>query len=70
MIINSIPCHFLKDTTCTIYQNRFTECREFPHLHKANFKARFFSTIQYYSMCPIIFNVTETLKDKLGFKFK
>lgn len=68
MIINTIPCHFLQEKSCTIYQNRFTECREFPHLHKPNFKARFFSTIMYYPMCPIIFNVIETLKEKLDFK--
>ena len=68
MIINTIPCHFLEGKSCTIYQNRFTECREFPHLHKANFKARFFGTIMYYSMCPIIFNTIENLKQKLNFK--
>ena len=67
MIINTIPCHFLEGKSCTIYQNRFTECREFPHLHKANFKARFFGTIMYYSMCPIIFNTIENLKQKLNF---
>jgi Fe-S-cluster containining protein len=68
MIINTIPCHFLENTRCSIYENRFTECRDFPHLHKPGFTTRFFSTMMYYSMCPIIFNVVETLKEKLGFK--
>lgn len=69
MIINTIPCHFLQGTSCSIYTNRFTECREFPHLHKNNFTARLFGTLMYYTLCPIIFNVVETLKEKLNFKY-
>ena len=68
LIINTIPCHFLADNKCTIYENRFTECRDFPHLHKDGFTARYFNTIMYYHMCPIIFNVVEVLKEELGFK--
>ncbi len=68
MIINTIPCHFLADSKCTIYENRFTECREFPHLHKDNFTTRLFGTLMYYAMCPIIFNVVESLKKRLAFK--
>lgn len=67
MIINTIPCHFLSGTKCSIYQHRFTECREFPHLHKPNFTRRLFGTMMYYAMCPIIFNVVENLKAKLKF---
>ena len=68
MIINTIPCHFLGGTSCTIYENRFTECREFPHLHKKNFTTRLFGTLMYYAMCPIIFNVVETLKKELNYQ--
>jgi uncharacterized protein len=67
LILNTIPCHFLSGTKCSIYQSRFTECRDFPHLHKQNFTDRLFGTMQYYSMCPIIFNVVEKLKARLGF---
>ena len=67
MIINTIPCHFLKGTTCSIYEQRFTECREFPHLHKPHFTGRLFGTMQYYEICPIIFNVVEKLKDALHY---
>ena len=69
MIVNTIPCHFLADSSCTIYENRFTECREFPHLHKKNFTGRLFGTLMYYALCPIIFNVVEALKEKLEFKY-
>lgn len=68
MLINTIPCHFLNDTKCTIYQNRFSDCREFPHLHKDRFTSRLFSTLMHYSICPIIFNVVENLKKELNFK--
>jgi Fe-S-cluster containining protein len=67
MIINSIPCHFLEDNKCTVYEQRFTECREFPHLHRKNFKDRLFGTLVHYAMCPIIFNVVEELKVETGF---
>jgi len=67
MIINSIPCHFLENDKCTIYENRFKECRDFPHLNKPNFSQRLFATLIHYSICPIIFNVVEQLKIKTNF---
>jgi uncharacterized protein len=67
MIINTIPCHFLSGTTCSIYEHRFIQCREFPHLHKPHFTGRLFGTLMYYGKCPIIFNVVEKLKEGLGF---
>lgn len=68
LIINSIPCHFLAESKCTIYENRFTECRAFPHLHEKNFKGRLFGTLVHYAMCPIIYNVIEQLKIEVEFK--
>ncbi|UEG49568.1 YkgJ family cysteine cluster protein [Ferruginibacter lapsinanis] len=67
MIINQIPCHFLEGTKCSIYEHRFAGCRAFPHLDLPKFTSRLFSTFMYYSMCPIIFNVVETLKTETGF---
>ena len=68
LIMSSIPCHFLADSKCTVYENRFTECRAFPHLHETNFKGRLFGTLIHYAMCPIIYNVVEVLKVEVGFK--
>lgn len=68
LIMGSIPCHFLADSKCTVYENRFTECRAFPHLHEANFKGRLFGTLIHYAMCPIIYNVVEELKVEVGFR--
>ena len=69
LVINTIPCHFLSDKKCTVYPERFNECREFPHLHRPNFKGRLFGTLVHYAMCPIIYNVVEELKTETGFKF-
>ena len=68
MIMNSMPCPFLGGKSCTIYEHRFTECREFPHLHRPHFTDRLFGTLIHYAMCPIIFNVVEELKVQSGFK--
>lgn len=65
--INTIPCHFLADNKCAIYEHRFTECRDFPHLHKPGFKARLLGTLGHYGRCPIIYNVIEEMKVKTGF---
>ncbi len=65
--INTIPCHFLADNKCTIYEQRFTECRDFPHLHKPGFKARLSGTLMHYGRCPIIYNVIEEVKVRLWF---
>lgn len=67
-IMSQMPCHFLTGSRCTVYEQRFTECREFPHLNRGNFKDRMFGTMIHYAMCPIIFNVVETLKMESGFK--
>lgn len=67
MIINKIPCHFLADNKCTIYEDRFAGCREFPALHLPYFTGRLFSVMMHYDRCPIIFNVVEELKVSTGF---
>jgi Fe-S-cluster containining protein len=65
--LNSIPCHFLDGTKCGIYEERFTECRDFPHLHKPGFKQRLLGTLLHYGSCPIIYNTIELVKREIGF---
>lgn len=64
-IMKTIPCSFLHDNKCTVYEARPNECREFPGLHRAGFNERLFATFMHYGRCPIIFNVIEELKMKL-----
>lgn len=68
MIMNQMPCHFLQDNKCTVYEYRFEGCKEFPALHLPHFKRRVFTTFMHYDRCPIIFNVVEELKKEMNFK--
>lgn len=68
MVINAIPCHFLEENSCSVYEYRFAGCREFPAFHVPDFNKRLFTTYMHYDRCPIIFNVLETLKDETGFE--
>ena len=61
-VMNAIPCHFLSDNKCTVYEARPAECREFPGLEAPDFTKRLFATFMHYGRCPIIFNVIEGLK--------
>ncbi len=67
MVINKMPCHFLNNNKCTVYDYRFAGCREFPALHLPNFTKRLFTTFMHYDRCPIIYNVVEQLKIETGF---
>jgi uncharacterized protein len=70
MIMNKMPCHFLANNRCTIYEHRFAGCREFPALHLPGFTKRLFYVFMHYSRCPIIFHVVEELKKETRFSFK
>lgn len=67
MIINTIPCVFLSENKCTIYNERFSGCREFPHLEAPGIQKRLFTLFMNYPICPIIFNTVESLKSAVYF---
>jgi uncharacterized protein len=66
-IMSQIPCVFLCGNKCTVYENRFADCRNFPNLHQPGFVQRMFSMSMLYGTCPIVFNVMEALKREVGF---
>jgi uncharacterized protein len=68
ILINAIPCHFLKDNKCTVYANRPSACSSFPHLDLPNFTSRLFSMLDGYGVCPIIYHTMEELKAWFDFK--
>lgn len=62
LILRELPCAFLKDNKCTIYEARPTACAEYPFL-KTNIP---WKTIAFFSnarVCPIVFNVLQEAKE-------
>jgi uncharacterized protein len=68
MLFKNLPCSFLKNHKCTIYHYRPEDCQEYPNLHKIEFTERIYGILENYSICPIVFNVIEALKERLKFK--
>lgn len=66
-VFNTIPCHFLSNCKCTVYEHRPAACGDFPSLHQPGFNTRLFATFMHYGLCPIIYNVVEKLKETTGF---
>ena len=64
------PCPFLKENRCLYYKDRPEDCRSYPHLHKKLFLSRLMGVINNYSLCPIVFNLYEWLKQQLWYKKK
>ena len=63
------PCPFLSDNECSHYNSRPVDCKSFPHIHKKHFATRLIGVIHNYSVCPIVFNVYEDLKNNLKTEF-
>lgn len=64
------PCPFLKDNLCTQYDFRPYACRSFPHIHKEEFIFRLIDVVNNISICPIVFNVYEKLKERFIGEYK
>ncbi len=60
------PCMFLKQSKCLQYLLRPDGCRSYPHLDRKDFTGSLDKVIYNYSICPIVFNVFESLKIELG----
>jgi len=68
-LFDETPCPFLKDNLCLNYNYRPKDCISFPHLQKDEFVFRLMGVIDNCSICPIVFNIYELLKDELWHKF-
>ena len=62
------PCRFLEGNNCTVYRSRPDLCRSYPHLDKPKFVFRTMQAVFNCSVCPIVYNLFEQLKDELCFK--
>lgn len=61
------PCPMLNGAHCDIYQSRPEDCSSYPHLHKPDFLEYSISAIENYRICPIVYNVYETLKTAFSY---
>ena len=66
--LKTIPCCYLEEKKCRIYENRPEKCKTFPYTKKEGFISRLYSMIEFYEICPIVFNLMERLKDELWFR--
>ncbi len=62
---NTNPCPFLEGNICSVFVSRPDDCRSYPHLHKKKFVSRTISVINNCSVCPVVFNVYENLKNEI-----
>ena len=65
LTFNATPCPLLSGNLCTAYEHRPSDCRSYPHLHKTEFVFRLIQAVENCSICPIVFNVFERLKEEL-----
>jgi hypothetical protein len=64
-ITNSLPCAFLKDDRCSVYEDRPADCAGYPYLYEPDFTARMFGMLGRTFVCPIVYGVMEELKREL-----
>lgn len=63
MEINQLPCHFLADNKCQIYEIRPEACRGYPNLDK-EVTVRCHAFLSNAEICLIAFNVLENAKEE------
>jgi len=51
-----------------VYEDRPQACRDFPYVHEPNFRSRTLSMIDNTATCPIVFNVWQQLKGRVGYR--
>lgn len=61
-VLKNLPCPFLaSDNTCTIYENRPSDCRRFPYTDEDVIVRRQPLTLKNSTFCPITYFVLEKL---------
>jgi len=60
-----MPCAFLEDSQCTLYSSRPDYCRSYPCIQNKSIVPRLINIIENTSICPIVFNFYEALKQEI-----
>ncbi|HMZ46910.1 MAG TPA: YkgJ family cysteine cluster protein [Chitinophagaceae bacterium] len=64
-VLKSAPCSFLgKDNSCTIYEQRPSDCKRFPYTDEDVLLKRTNLTLKNASFCPAVYYVLESLIQK------
>lgn len=64
-VFRNTPCPFLlPDNYCSIYEFRPKACREYPHTDRKRMQQILNLTLKNVSVCPIVFNVVERIKEQ------
>jgi Fe-S-cluster containining protein len=62
-VLQQAPCPFLdKENYCSIYENRPTACREYPHTNRKKMQQILDLTFRNTLVCPAVLEIVEILK--------
>lgn len=62
-VLKRAPCPFLsRNNYCSIYQDRPTACREYPHTNRKNMRQILDLTFRNTLVCPAVLEIVERLK--------
>jgi Fe-S-cluster containining protein len=50
--IRKSPCPFLENNKCSIYEDRPADCRNYPYVHKPQFRSRMWGMLERTVTCP------------------
>jgi hypothetical protein len=62
LVFTTLPCPFLVDRRCSVYEDRPEDCRSYPHLHKGEMVSRLLGIIDSSGTCPIVYEVLERVR--------
>jgi len=65
--IDGHPCPFQEGTRCTVYEVRPKVCRGYPYIG-GDIRSRTIGILERAQPCPIVFEMVEQLKRRLGFR--
>lgn len=64
-VFRSSPCPFLQsDNHCSVYYSRPRACKEYPHTNRVNFVQILDLSLKNSMVCPAVYIIFESLKDK------
>ena len=66
-VLKFSPCVFLdNENYCTVYEDRPTACKEYPHTNRKNMYQVMDLTLKNTSVCPAVLMIVEKLKKEFG----